>query len=168
VALRFDEPAETLKVAKGVETQAKALAATRLRDNIVASFDDHAIGIYSSEAFERVARYDLEAISARSLATMDDQTLLAGGESPLVYHIDQRTEGIVGKYNMQATCHEIKKIYPTTVLLNLGNCLKLYEIRMQKELTKVPLDSPIRYMEVLTSSAFVTSGKSLSFYEGIT
>lgn len=57
VALRFDEPAETLKVAKGVETQAKALAATRLRDNIVASFDDHALRIYSPEAFEKTATY---------------------------------------------------------------------------------------------------------------
>lgn len=39
---------------------------------------------------------------------------------------------------------------------------------MQKELTKIPLDSPIKYMEVLTSSAFITSGKTLSLYEGIT
>ena len=65
-------------------------------------------------------------MSARSLAVLDDQTLLAGGESPVIYHIDQRAEGIVGKFNIQATCHEIKKIHPTTVLLNLGNCLKLY------------------------------------------
>lgn len=92
-------------MAKGVETQAKALTAARLRDNIVASFDDHAIRIYSSEAFERVSKHDLELLSPRSLAVMDDQTLLAGGESPFVYYIDQRAEGIVGKFNIQATCH---------------------------------------------------------------
>jgi hypothetical protein len=77
---------------------------------------------------------------------MDDHTILAGGESPFVYLMDERTEGIVGKFNMHASCQEIKKIYPTTILVNLGNCLKLYEFRMQKELTKIPVDSPIRYM----------------------
>ena len=81
--------------------------------------------------------------------------------------MDHRTEGIIGKFNLHASCHEIKKIYPTTVLVNLGNCLKLYEFRMQKELTKIMLDSPVRYMEVLNSSSFITSGKTLSFYEGI-
>jgi hypothetical protein len=95
---------------------------------------------------------------------MDDHTLLAGGESSNVLLVDQRTEGIVGKFNMHASCHEIKKIYPTTILVNLGNCLKLYEFRMQKELIKITLDSPVKYMEVLNSTAFITSGKSLSFY----
>jgi hypothetical protein len=79
VALRFDEPAETLKVARGIETQAKALTAARLRDSIVASFDDHALRIYNSETFESMGKYDLESVSARSLAVMDDHTILAGG-----------------------------------------------------------------------------------------
>lgn len=63
---------------------------------------------------------------------MDENSLLVGGDSPLTFLIDQRAEGIVGKINLQTSCYGIKKIYPTTVLTNLGSCLKLYEIRMQK------------------------------------
>jgi len=81
-----------------------------------------------------------------------------------VYLLDKRAQGIVGKFNMQTNCTEIKKIYPTSIVANLGNCIKLYEYRMQKELTKLTLDSPVKYIEVLNSRAFVTSGKALSYY----
>jgi len=46
----------------------------------------------------------------------------------------------------------------------MGTCLRLYEFRMQKELIKLNLDSPIRHIEVLSSLSFVTSGKQLSYY----
>lgn len=57
---------------------------------------------------------------------MDSQTILAGGESQFVYLLDKRAHGLAGKFNMQSECSGIKKIYPTTLIANLGNCLKLY------------------------------------------
>lgn len=63
---------------------------------------------------------------------MDNQTILAGGDSPFIYLIDKRAQGLVGKFNMQRDCLSIKKIFPTTFIANLGNSLRLYEFRMQK------------------------------------
>ena len=63
---------------------------------------------------------------------MDNQTILAGGESELMYLMDQRAQGIVAKINLQTTCLQIKKFQPNTILVNLSNCIKLYDYRMQK------------------------------------
>lgn len=98
---------------------------------------------------------------------MDQQTILAGGQSQFIYLIDKRARGVVGKFNMQNDCSEVKKIYPTTFIANLGNSIKLYEFRMQKQLVKINMDSPARHVQVLNSLSFVTSGKQLAYYEGI-
>lgn len=132
----------------------------------MASFDDKKLRIYSNNGLEKAGEYEVEG-TARSLAMMDQQTILAGGESQFVELIDRRAQGLVGKFNMQRDCSEVRKIYPTTFIANLGNCLRLYEWRMQKELLKVNLDNPIKHLEVLSSLSFVTSGKQLSFYEGM-
>jgi hypothetical protein len=98
---------------------------------------------------------------------MDSQTILAGGDSPFIYLADKRAQGLMGKFNMQRDCLGIKKIFPTAFIANLGNCLRLYEFRMQKELLKLNLDSSVKHIEVLNSLSFVTSGKQISYYEGI-
>ena len=44
---------------RGIETQAKALAAARLRDNVVASFDDHSLRLFSCDSLEKMGKYEL-------------------------------------------------------------------------------------------------------------
>ena len=66
---------------------------------------------------------------------------------------------MVGKFSMGATCSQLRRIYPNSFLANLGNCLKIYDCRVHKELFKLPLDSPVSYTLVLSSCGFVTSGK---------
>lgn len=78
VALHFDEINETLKVSKGIETRAKCLSATHFGDNIVAAYDDKTIKIFKSDGLEKESEYEFETC-VRSIAAMDQQTLLAGG-----------------------------------------------------------------------------------------
>jgi hypothetical protein len=163
VALALDP---TLRVSKGIETKSRTLAAARLGDEFVAAFEDKRLRIFESGSLEKASEYELES-GARSLAVMDAQTVLAGGESVFVEVVDKRAQGLVGKFNMQRECSSVVKIYPTAFLANLGNCLTLYEFRMQKELLRLPLDAPVKHLEVLSSTAFVTSGKQLAYYEAI-
>lgn len=112
---------------------------------------------------EKASEHEVEGV-VRSLAVMDGQTILAGGESQFVELVDRRAQHLVGKFNMHCDCVSLSKMYPTTFIANLGNCLKLYEFRMQKELIKINLDSSIKHLEVLSSLSFVTSGKQLAYY----
>ncbi len=62
---------------------------------------------------------------------------------------------------------DVKKIYPSSILDSQGKNLKIFDLKMQKELFANKVDENPTSLEILDSNTFVASGKNLHLWKGV-
>lgn len=153
---------------KGIETNSKCTASLLLSDQFVASFDDKTLGVYTTEALELDHIIPLNGV-ASSLAPIDNNTFLTATDENKLFLIDKRMPNIslTLPTNTSEHIHDIKKIYPSTILYSQGKALKIFDLKIQKELFSCKLDEVAANLEILNSDVFVASGKNLHLWKGV-
>ncbi len=62
---------------------------------------------------------------------------------------------------------DVKKIYPSSILYSHGKSLKVFDLKIQKEVFVNKVDEPATHLETLSSDTFVTSGRNLHIWKGV-
>jgi hypothetical protein len=62
---------------------------------------------------------------------------------------------------------DIKKIYPSSILYSSGKSLKVFDLKVQKELFSNKVEEVSSSLEILSSDTFVASGKNLHLWKGV-
>lgn len=103
----------------------------------------------------------------KCMTSIDNNTFVCGTEENKMFLIDKRTN--IPSLTIPTTdqVFDVKKIYPSSILYSHGKTLKIYDLKIGKELFSNKVDETASSLEILSSNTFVASGKNLHLWKGV-
>lgn len=96
-----------------------------------------------------------------------ENSFVVGGESEVMSMVDLREKNLVMKLGIGEYCNNLAKIYPYCILACCGKNLKIFDLRVQKEMFTTKSDENIKGVSVLNSENFVTCGSNLTLWSSM-
>lgn len=104
---------------------------------------------------------------AKCITAIDSNTLVCSTEDNKLILIDKRTSMASLTILTTEQIYDVKKIYPSSILYSHGKSLKIFDLKIQKELFSNKIDEVASSLEILNSNSFVASGKNLHLWRGV-